>query len=359
MHYCRLTKRNVFIITPILIALLIFWVFAKADKSPEKSQAPAILVEAAVVKNGLIPKQVESVGSLKAIEEVNITSEVDGRVIQIFFKDGQVVAKGMPIIQLDNIKAKADLESAQTVLKLSQKTYERYQALFKEGGVSQQELDQQRSDVESKEAAVKNTIAALNQKQIQAPFDGELGAFPMNEGAYINKGETLVKLVNKRKLKVEYAIPEIYLPLLKINQPVLVSVDSYPGQTFAGQVTFIAPSIDKLTRTVSVQATVPNEEGTLSPGMFVHISQIISEQRETIVIPEQAVMASLQGYTVFKISDGKAIAIKVTIGERYNGMIEIKQGLAVGDTIVIAGQQKLDDGTFVTIKKDTDTQATS
>ena len=359
MHYSRLTKRNVFIIIPILIALLIFWVLAKADKSPEKNQAPAILVEAAIVKNGLIPKQVESVGSLKAIEEVNITSEVDGRVTQIFFKDGQAVAKGMPIIQLDNIKAKADLESAQTVLKLSQKTYERYQALFKEGGVSQQQLDQQRSDVESKEAAVKNTIAALNQKQIQAPFDGELGAFPMNEGAYINKGETLVKLVNKRKLKVEYAIPEIYLPLLKIGQPVLVSVDSYPGRTFAGQVTFIAPSIDKLTRTVSVQATVPNEEGNLSPGMFVHISQIISEQRETIVIPEQAVIASLQGYTVFKIIEGKAVAIKVTIGERYNGMIEIKQGLAVEDTIVIAGQQKLDDGTFVTIKKDTDTQVKS
>jgi membrane fusion protein (multidrug efflux system) len=355
--YSKLSKRNLLILMPAIIALLMSWVFAKADKSPDKNQASAILVEVTIAKNGFIPKQVESVGSLKAMEEVNISSEVDGRVTQIFFKDGQFVAKDMPIIQLDNIKTKADLESAQTTLQLSKTTYERYQALYKEGGVSQQELDQQRSDVESKEAAVKNAIVALNQKQIPAPFDGELGAFAINEGAYINKGDTLVKLVNKRKLKVEYAIPEFFLPQLKIGQPVLISVDSYPGQTFAGQVTFIAPSIDKLTRTVSVQATVPNEEGNLSPGMFVHISQIISEQRETIVIPEQAVTASLQGYTVFKVIDGKAILTKVAIGERYNGMIEIKQGLAVGDTIVIAGQQKLDDGTAVTIKKDSNAQA--
>jgi len=346
----RLTKRNLLLGFFLPMVLSIVWIGSKADNANEKNQQLSILVETTIARNGLIPKQIESVGSLKALEEVNISSEVDGRVIQIFFKDGQFVAKGMPIIQLDNIKAKADLESAQTALKLSQTTYERYQALYKEGGVSQQELDQQRSDVESKEAAVKNTIAALNQKQIQAPFDGELGAFAINEGAYINKGEALVKLVNKRKLKVEYAIPEIFLPQLKVGQPVLVSVDSYPGQTFAGQVTFIAPSIDKLTRTVSVQATVPNEEGTLSPGMFVHISQIISEQRETIVIPEQAIIASLQGYSLFKVVAGKAQSIKVTVGERYNGMLEIKQGLEIGDVIVIAGQQKLDDGVAVNIK---------
>lgn len=353
-----LSRTAIKIISSILflIGIPTIWIFAKADKPSDKNQPQAILVEVAPVKTGLIPKQVESVGSLSALEEVNLSSEVDGRVIKIFFKDGQFVAKGMPVIQLDNAKAQADLDSAQTALKLSERTYARYQALFKEGGISQQDLDQQRSDVESKEAAVKNSMTALKQKQILAPFDGELGAIQINEGAYTKAGESLVKLVNKRKLKVEYAIPEIFLPQLKVGQPVLVSVDSYPGQTFAGEVTFISPSIDKLTRTVSVQATVPNEEGTLSPGMFTHISQIISEQREASVIPEQAVIASLQGYTVYKVVEGKALATIVTIGERYSGMIEINSGLALGDIVVIAGQQKLDDGTPVAIKTEAQTK---
>lgn len=325
-------------------------IFAKTAKGSDKNSIKPILVEVAIAKNGSIPKQVESVGSLSASQEVNVSSEVDGRITQIFFKDGQFVAKDMPIIQLNNSKAKADLESAQTSLQLSERTYERYKLLFKEGGISQQDLDQQRSDVESKEAAVKNMITALNQKQIAAPFDGELGAFQVNEGAYITAGQSLVHLVNKTKLKVEYAIPEFFLPQLKVKQSVLVSVDSYPGQTFAGEVTFISPVIDKLTRRVSVQATVPNEEGILLPGMFAHISQIISDGQEALVIPEQAVIASLQGFTVYKVMDGKAIAVKINIGERYNGQLEVKSGLAVGDVVVIAGQQKLDDGVSVAIK---------
>lgn len=345
------TYRSKILVACILFAILpICLIFANADKSYGKTKINPTLVEVAVVKKGSIPKQVESVGSLTAIQEVNISSEVDGRITKIFFKDGQFVAKDMPIIQLSNAKAKADLDSAQTSLQLSERTYERYKLIFKEGGISQQDLDQQRSDVESKEAAVKNMVTALNQKQITAPFDGELGAFHVNEGAYITAGLPLVNLVNKRKLKVEYAVPEIYLPQLKIKQAVLVSVDSYPGQTFAGEVTFISPVIDKLTRRVSVQATVPNEEGTLFPGMFAHISQLISDSKETLVIPEQAVIASLQGFAVYKVVNDKAVATKLIIGERYNGQLEVKSGLAVGDVVVIAGQQKLDDGVPVSIK---------
>jgi membrane fusion protein (multidrug efflux system) len=347
MHFVMKLRALCLPLSALLLALTPFlWLFAKADQIPEKQQ-PAIMVEITNVKQGAIPKQVDSVGSLTAIEEVNISSEVDARVTQIFFKDGQFVAKGMPIIQLDNAKAKADLASAQTALNLSRTTYERYQALFKEGGTSRQDIDQQRADVESKEALLTNSITALNQKQILAPFDGELGAIAINEGAYIKAGDPLVRLVNKRKLKVEYGIPEIFLPKLKIQQHVLVSVDSYPGQTFAGEVTFISPIVDKLTRTVSVQATVPNEEGTLSPGMFAHISQIIAENKQTLVIPEQAVIASLQGSSVYRVVDSKAIATPIVTGDRYNGMLEVKSGLALGDIIVIAGQQKLDDGSLV------------
>lgn len=334
----------------ITAAISLPWAYAAKDKQAQvAAKNVPVNVEVADVTHMNMPQHVFSVGSLVALQSVTISSEVDGRVKRIFFEDGQFVKKGSAVLQLDSDQAKADLVSAKTELTLSKATYQRYLSLFKEGGVSRQDLDQKRSDMESKSAAVKSAIATLQKKTLVAPFSGRLGAFAVTEGNYIKAGDQLVKLVNKRVLKVVYTLPENNVPNLVIGQPAQVTVGSFPGRVFDGAVSFIAPSVDVDTRTVSVQATIPNPDEKLSPGMFVHVSQIVSEAKNALVIPEEAIIAGLQGDTVYKVVDGKAIAVKIVVGPRRNGFAQIKSGLQQNDQVVIAGQQKLHDGSAVAI----------
>lgn len=320
-----------------------------AEKADSQKAIIRTNVQVAMVTQMGIPTTVFSVGRLVAIKSAQLSSEVDGRISTIFFQNGDYVHKGQPIIQLDDAKAKADLYSAQAAYRLSQTTYARYQALIKEGGVSQQTLDQQKSALESNEAAVKMRMASLQQKTITAPFSGVLSVFNVTSGAYVSSGQALVKLVDKQKLRVQYTIPQKYLALLKLGQVVSVKSNSYPTKTFSGEVSYIAPSVNEDTGSVTIQATIENHKNLLSPGMFVTINQIVQEDPDALVIPEQSIVASLQGHHVFVVKNGIARAIKIKIGERRNGFAQVKKGLKLGEKIVIAGQQKIHDGSLVKI----------
>jgi len=297
-----------------------------------------------------LPEQIYAVGSLAAIQRVTISSEIDGRIKQIFFKNGDFVAKEVPIIQLDNATAAANLSSAEAALKLSQTTYARYLALSKEGAVSQETLDQMRSDMTTKTALVQTNAVAFKQKQLVAPFSGVLGTFKVTVGGYIKAGDPLVNLVDKEQLKVSYTLSQMDLPLIALGQNVTLSSEAFPGKFFQAKVSYISPTVNQISGSVTVQATVNNAKGVLSPGMFVYVTQTVKETK-ALVIPEQAIIAGINGDTVYRVIQGRAVATKVSIGARYNGYAEVKKGLKLNDTVVIAGQQKLKDETRIRIQK--------
>lgn len=338
------------LVTSAVVVVLLGAGLATADY-PEKAKtdlANAINVETTQVTEMAIPTTLFSVGSLIALKSANLSSEVNGRITKIYFQNGDFVHAGQPIVQLDNVQAKADLFSSEAALHLSQTTYTRYSALLNEGGVSQETLDQQKSGLESKEADVQTKKVALEQKTIRAPFAGVLGVFNVTQGEYITAGQALVSLVDKQQLKVQYTIPQKYLSRLQLGQMIDVNSDSYPNKIFNGEVSFISPTIDDDTGSVTVQATIDNSENLLSPGMFVTINQIIQEDPNALIIPEQAVVASLQGSYVFVIKNSVAKSVKITLGHRREGYVQV-HGLTLGEEIVIAGQQKLDDGTPVVV----------
>ena len=307
-------------------------------------------VEVATAHKMTIPQVVLSVGGLVAMQQVTISSELDGRVTKVFFKDGDFVSQGMPIVQLDDSQAKADVAQAQAALNLSKTTYARYLAANKEGAFSQQDIDKARADVESKQAVLESAQATLKEKEIRAPFSGTLGAFNIQAGDYVTAGQALVSLVDKRRLKVKYTVAESVLPKMHLGQAVQIAVDGLPKQQFKGVVSFLSPAINKATRSVGVQATIDNKQGRLTPGMFAHVRQIVATNPNAIVVPEQAVITSLQGHTVFRVGhDDTVMRVKITLNDRYQGFAAISSGINLGDTVVIAGQQKLQDGSKVHI----------
>lgn len=321
--------------------------WAKAAKPVFVGEQP-ILVNVAQVKTADIPNSVNALGSLSAVRVVTISAEADGKIAGIHFKSGQEVDQGMPILELDNAQVEADYQSAVTNMKLARTKYERSKLLLNQA-ISQQELATLKADMESKEAAVKSKLASLNQKIITAPFSGVLGVFRVQVGAYVKAGDPLVTLINTSQLRAEYQLPESFLPKLKIGQLVAITSSTYPKDVFYGTVSFISPTINPDTRSISIRALVPNDRKLLSPGMFVHVRHQISIAKSTVVIPEEAVQADVKGYYVYKVIGGKVGQIYIRIGTRLDDQVQVLSGLKVGDTVVVAGQQKLDDGSVVRV----------
>ena len=315
-----------------------------------KLEPQPILVEVTQVKMADIPNMVSALGNLSAVRVVTISAESDGRIAGIHFKSGQEVDQGMPIVELDNTQAQADYQSAVTNMKLARIKYERSKLLLNQA-VSQQELATLKADVESKEAIVKSKLSYLNQKVITAPFSGVLGAFHVQVGDYVKAGDPLVTLINTTQLRADYQLPESFLPKLKLRQFVTITSSTYPKKVFYGTVSFISPTINPDTRSISIQALVPNDMKLLLPGMFVHVSHQISVAKNTVVIPEEAIQADIKGYYVYKVAGSKAGQIYIKIGAHLDNQAQVLSGLKIGDLIVVAGQQKLDDGSFVKVVK--------
>ncbi|WP_423062556.1 efflux RND transporter periplasmic adaptor subunit [Candidiatus Paracoxiella cheracis] len=307
----------------------------------------AIIVNVAKVATANIPKTVNALGSLSAVQVVTVSSESDGRVSQIHFKNGQEVGKGMPIVQLDNEQAQADYQSAMTALNLSRLKYQRSKLV--PTAISQQELADLKANVDSEEAAVKSKQASLNQKQIIAPFSGVLGAFQVQVGDYVKAGDPIVTLVNTKQLRADYQLPESELPELKQGQLVKVATSAYPDKSFYGTVSFISPTVSKDTRSIAIQAVIPNDKGLLSPGMFVHVSQQVSVSKNAPVVPAEAVMADVKGYYVYKVVGNKVAQTYIQVGARIDEQEQVLKGLTVGDVVVTAGQQKLQDGSVIKV----------
>lgn len=322
----------------------------KSDPAVANSKAAtdnAVLVNITQVKSHSIPKEVNALGSLSAVEKVTLSAQTDGMVSKINFKNGQEVAKSMPVLEQDNTQANADYQTALTDLRLARKTYER--DLQVGDAISQADLEKAKADVESKSADLKSKQAALNQKQITAPFDGVLGDFKVNEGDYVKSGDAIVSLVNLKQLRANYNLPQDLIPLLKKGQMVKITVAAYPNQTFYGTVSYISPSVDPTTRSYNVQALVPNPKELLSPGMFVHLAQQISTVKDALVIPEQAVMTDVKGNYVYTIDDNHAVKTEVKLGARADGLAQVESGLKLNEQVVTAGQQKLADGVLVKV----------
>lgn len=301
---------------------------------------------------------VTTFGNLVSIKQVNISTTDDGRVTAMFQNgngDGQTVTKGTTLVQVDPELAQAAVQLSEANLKLSEDTLARYKQLLKDGATTQAQVEKLVADVEAKKAQLNNDKIALNRLTLQAPFDGQLQNFSANPGDYVTAGQTLVTLINKEKLDVSYSINENYLQDVHVGETVFVNVESADKKTYKGTVTKISPSIDSSTGTFQVQAELDNKNGDLSPGAFSEITQPISSQKDSVVIPEEAIVTSLAGHFVYVVKNNTAKEVQVCEGIHKGGLVQILPAskakncgqIKLGDLVVIEGQQKIKSGSNV------------
>jgi membrane fusion protein (multidrug efflux system) len=333
--------------------------------------APKPPISVAVAKATEQPWQARlpTVGTLKALQGVDLSLETDGTVIDVQFESGQKVKAGQPIIRLDSAVESALLETAQADLGLAQVDYSRGSQLVGSQAISKGEFDRLSAVLKKSKATVNQLRAALGKKSILAPFSGTIGIRQVDVGDYVATGTMIATLQDLSSLYVDFYVPEQSVPKIAVGQPVQLIVAAFPTEQFPGTISAINPKVENSTRNVQVRATLANPNGKLLPGMFASLQVLLPDPQPRIVVPESAITYTLYGNSVYvaaqkKAEDGSVekddkgqpvlIAERrfVETGERREGMVIITKGVQNGETVVTAGQIKLDNGAHIAISDD-------
>ncbi|WP_119393103.1 efflux RND transporter periplasmic adaptor subunit [Taklimakanibacter lacteus] len=322
---------------------------AKPDQKKRQAAPPnASPVEVAAAAAKTLSDDITAVGSLLSDESVQIATETDGRVSEIRFTEGDVVAARAVLITLDDALITAQLTDAEARLTLAKANYERAVALRKSGTASQTTLDTALSELSVAQAAFDLMKAQHEKLSIKAPFPGVLGFRTISPGAYVTAGTPLVNLEKIDRLKVNFSVPEVYLSKLSVGQKIEIIADALPATRFEGTIYAIDPAIDVNGRAIRVKATLDNQDGKLRPGLLARIT-VKGIPRTAVTIPESALVPRGNDFLVYKADNGKAKETKVLAGRRENGFVEIIEGVDIGQQVVIAGQARLRDGANVEI----------
>jgi membrane fusion protein (multidrug efflux system) len=326
----------------------------------EQFKSPTLTISSAKATAKTWQPMINAVGTLVAVNGVDVTSQVSGQVVSIFFESGQFVKAGQPLIKLDDRTDQQDLKNFEASLKLSQINYQRQIDLLKTKSTAQSSVDQASAQLQEDQAQAQKTMILIDQKLIKAPFDGKIGIRQVNLGQYISPGTALVNLQSLNPLYAQFSLPEQYFKALYVNQPIEMTVTTYGDKIFTGKIRSIDSEINSQTRNLTIQAVIPNDQLQLYPGMSANINVLQPQQLNVITVPQTAIDFSLYGDSVFilvkddktKDKDGPVYVVHrryVTTGERRDNEIEVTKGLKPGEEVVTSGQLKLDDGTHVKI----------
>ncbi|MCD5963435.1 efflux RND transporter periplasmic adaptor subunit [Stenotrophomonas maltophilia] len=309
---------------------------------------PATKVALAPVERARAPRTFHGVGELEAARQVDLASEAAGRVVRIAFTSGQRVKQGELLVQINDapeqaerLRLRAQLRNAETVLA-------RTRRLMADKVATQEQLDHAQAARDMAQGELRGIEALIAQKAIRAPFAGTIGIRRVHEGQYLAAGDGIASLIDAGTLKVNFALDERAVPHVRPGQPVEIRVDAWPGRRFEAQVSAVDPLIGA-SRTLRVQASLPNVDGVLQAGMFANVRVLREQPTPVLAVPETAVTYTAYGQTVFvaEAAEPQGMTVRrvaVKTGERWDGRVEIVSGLKEGDRVVVSGQLKLSDG---------------
>ncbi len=322
-------------------------------------QPPPEIVTTAVAQAQIWESTLTAVGSLVAVQGVVIAAEMSGKVVAIAFEPGSMVKAGDLLIQQDIAAEEAELRAAEATAGLTKLTLERARRLLAEGTFSQAEFDKADADHKQARAQIDNIRAVIAKKTVRAPFTGLLGIRLVNLGQMLSPGDQIVSLQSLDPIYANFSLPQQQLTRIRPSLKVRVATDALPGEVIEGAVTAINPQVETATRNIMVQATVPNRNQHLRPGMFVNVTVLLPEQDKVLVIPSTAVLNAPYSDSVFIVehaagdkqgaSDKVARQQFVKLGERRGDFVAVIAGLKEGEMVVSTGVFKLRNGQAVTV----------
>jgi membrane fusion protein (multidrug efflux system) len=357
------TKR---MIVMLLVVVVVFggvfgWIWFSGmmmNQYFDSMPAPTATITATEVREDTWPREIRAVGTFKATNGVNLTTELGGIVRSIEFENGAYVEAGDVLARLDVDTDQAELAALRAARDLAESERDRLRRLRAQNSVSESDLDEAESRYRQAVADVEAQQARIEQKVLRAPFDGYLGIRRVDLGEYIAPGTSIVPLRALEPIFLNFSLPERHLAHVEIGADVAVTTDAWPGRTFDGRVSSIEGSIDERTRSFLVQATFENGDMNLRPGMFANVTIRWGEPREVLMVPQTAVSFNPYGNSVYVVQgqgEGGEPTVErriVQTGERRGDLVEITEGLEAGERVATSGLLKLRNGSTVNINND-------
>jgi membrane fusion protein (multidrug efflux system) len=309
---------------------------------------PPMPVEVSPVVVQTVADKFEAVGTIEAVQSINVVSEIDGAVVSLPFREGAEIKRGDLIAQLDDSQLAAEVARAEALREQASANYERVKEVVDQKAAAPQDLDDAAASLKVAEANLALAKARLAKTRIVAPFDGLLGARHVSIGAFIRAGQLITALADIDAIRVNFSAPERILPLLKDKAQVDVSTTAYTGYQLHGRIIVVEPVLDAATRNGRVVAEMANPGHRFLPGMSANVSAVLSERPNALTIPNEAVFASGSQSFVYIVKPDSTVArVALTLGTRSPNVVEVVNGLDRNAVVVRAGHQKLFEGAKV------------
>jgi len=307
---------------------------------------------------------IESIGTLNPFEEVTISAEVEGVMRSVKAEEGTQVSKGMLLAAIDDSdyslevrRSEAALRQAEATLENTRLEFKRKDALYKEELVTKQQYDDVTTRLSLSEAELERAKASLSlarlklqKTKITSPIACVVKEKRVSAGDFVKNGTPLFVIIQPNPLKLRFTVPEKDVGRLKVNQEIVLTVDGFAGREFKGKVNIVFPNVEEKTRTLQIEALVPNSDGVLKPGLFAKVTLYTAGERETIVVPVTSLLYEAEKVRVFIIEGDRAKERPVKLGSKYGELMEILDGVQTGEKVVAAGQQNLSEGAKVNVQ---------
>jgi membrane fusion protein, multidrug efflux system len=309
---------------------------------------PPMPVESATVIRETITDRFDAVGTLEAINQVEIVAEIAGRVTSLPFDEGHAISQGDVIARIDDEQLKAEESRASAVVAQRRANFDRTKGIVDQGLGMAQTLDDAGALLKVAEADFALVTARLSKTRIVAPFSGITGARRVSIGSYLAVGDVITELTQVNELKVTFYAPERFYGTLTHGAEVTVSTTAFDGYSLTGKIDVIEPMVDPTTRNAKIVARLRNTDGKFRPGMSANVAAVLAQRDSALTVPDEAVLAEGNQLFVYVINADSTVAIApITIGTRTTAKVEVTSGLVAGQEVVRAGHQKIGPGSKV------------
>ncbi|MGY6587526.1 MAG: efflux RND transporter periplasmic adaptor subunit [Wenzhouxiangella sp.] len=321
---------------------------------PFKAWALEVIV--APVSERPLSDPIESLGTLRANESADLTATITETISEIRFRDGQRVEAGQVLLTLTNREQLAELAAAEAELDEARQQFDRVQDLAARGQESRAVLDQRQRELNTAQARLQAVEARLSDRLITAPFNGVVGLRNVSVGSLLSPGTVVTTLVDDSVMKVDFTVPEVFLSHVQTGLSIEARTGAFADEVFNGQVTGLGNTVDPVTRAFRVRGEIANPDRKLKPGMLMSVT-LASRERNGLTVPEEAILSRGRDHHVFVVSGDDTLTAErraVRLGMRLPGHVEILDGLAAGERVVIHGGFRLSDGDSIEIRAEVD-----
>ncbi|MCR5886950.1 efflux RND transporter periplasmic adaptor subunit [Hymenobacter sp. J193] len=305
-------------------------------------------VQVYVVKATSLADEVAATGSILAEESVVIKSEISGKITSLNIREGQPVSKGQLLFSINADEIQSGLRKQEYNIKLFRDQEKRQRILLDKEYISAQEYEQVNNQLLTAQADLQTLRASLAKAYVRAPFAGVLGLTTATVGTYVSPGAEITTLSKVKPVKIDFTVPSRFSSLVRTGDPITIT-DEASNKKYEAKVYALDPQIDPVSRTQTVRARYANTQNELRPGAFVKVNLQLSQTADALQVPTEAVIPEASGYSVYTVQKGKMVPKKVKIGVRSDRLIQITDGLAVGDSIIRTGILQVKPGDRVSI----------